>query len=69
MDIGHKELLQSLRAMAWERAKAKLNSITAASYTDSPSKDHDKILRFIDLKAEFIKKVEEEELIEDSLLD
>ncbi|MAO65062.1 MAG: hypothetical protein CL666_08680 [Balneola sp.] len=66
MERSNNELLQSIRTMAWERAKGELGSIPAASYTGSevPPGRETKMQKFMKLRDEFIDKVESEGLIE-----
>lgn len=53
------DILQSMRLMAWERAKGELSSIGQASYGRNEN-----IKLFFSLLEEFISKVEDEALIE-----
>lgn len=62
--LARDEYLQSLRLMAWERAKGELNSIGHAAYTAGDKSREDAMDRYLSLLNDFIRAVEDDGLIE-----
>jgi hypothetical protein len=60
MSINDDRVLRTMRAMAWERAKGELRSI-GQTYWDGTSDRYD---RFKEEIEEFIKRIEDEGIIE-----
>ena len=52
-------LRNTIRAMAWQRAKGELKSILETYYSGAYPEDNEKFVKFDHLLEEFIKKVEE----------
>lgn len=63
-NLARDEYLQSMRLMAWERAKGELKSIGHAAYTAGDKSREDAMNRYLQLLNEFIRAVEDDGLIE-----
>lgn len=63
-NLARNEYLQTLRLMAWERAKGELRSIGHAAYTAGDASREAAMGRYLDLLERFIRTVEDDGLIE-----
>jgi len=63
-NLARDEHLQTLRLMAWERAKGELRSIGHAAYTAGDKSREAAMQKYLQLLKAFIRTVEDEGLIE-----
>lgn len=63
-NLARDEYLQSMRLMAWERAKGELRSIGNAAYTAGDKRCEENMERYLALMKEFIEVVDGDGLLE-----
>ena len=64
MNLARNEVLQSMRLMAWERAKGELRSIGHAAYPSGDASRENAMERYLQILEEFIRAVENDGLID-----